>query len=97
MTHATCVSAGSLRKGSNKVKKRASWGAVSMSGHTGRAMQDGQDESFVPTGRSRSEDGSPRATLEDEDDQTAANPIQGWFRLTIAAESFKIDRAFLRL
>ena len=60
-------------------------------------MQDGQDESFVPTGRSRSEDGSPRATLEDEDDQSTANAVEGWFRLTIAAEFFKTCRAFLRL
>lgn len=69
------LNTGSLHKGSSKGKKRASWGALSMA--KGGAVQDGQDERFVPNGRSRSEDGLPRATLEDEDDQTAEPAVEG--------------------
>ena len=54
-------------------KKRASWGSLSRSKSKGKAVQDGQDEAFVSDGQSRSEDGSPRATLEDE---SADNPNQ---------------------
>ena len=61
------LSAGSVRKDSNKPKKRASWGSLSMSRSKGKATQDGQQEAFVSNGQARSEDGSPRATLEDED------------------------------
>ena len=64
------LSAGSGRKETKKPKKRASWGPLSRSRSKGKAMQDDQDESFVPNERSRSEDGSPRATLEDEDADT---------------------------
>ena len=57
---------------SKKVKKRASW---SLSRSKKRAaMQDDQDEGFIRAGQSRSEDGSPRTTLDDaaELDETGA-------------------------
>lgn len=53
-----------MRKDSKKPKKQASWGSLSRS--KGKAVQDGQDEAFVSHEQSRSEDGSPRATLEGE-------------------------------
>lgn len=61
--------------GSKKVNKLASWGPFSRSMRKERAVQSGQNESFIRDGRSQSEDGSPRATLEDEDDTEADQGI----------------------
>jgi len=51
-----------------KVKKRASWGSFSRSRSRDRFAQDGQEQSFIGAGQSRSEDGSPRTTLDDGDE-----------------------------
>ena len=64
-----------MRKDSKKPKKRASWGSLSRS--KGKATQDGQHEAFVSNGQLRSEDGSPRATLEDEGADNPAQSVEG--------------------
>lgn len=64
-----------MRKDSKKPKKQASWGPQSRS--KGKAVQDGQDEAFVSHERSRSEDGSPRATLEDESADNVDQAVEG--------------------
>ena len=73
--------AGVSQRDSKKVTKRGSLGSLARSKSKGRAQQTagqtGQDESLIQTGRSRSEDGSPRATLEDQDaDQDAVDGMR---------------------
>lgn len=63
---------------SRQVKKRASWSSVSRSKSRDSITQDGQEQGFLGAGQSRSEDGSPRATLEDVEDSEAA--VAGEFR-----------------
>ena len=72
------VDAGHVGKDSKKVKKRASWGPFSRSMRKDRAFHNGQDESFIRDGRSRSEEGSPRATLEDEEGVQAFEGMHQW-------------------
>jgi len=64
---------------SRQVKKRASWSSLSRSKSRDSITQDGQEQSFLGAGQSRSEDGSPRTTLEDVEDNDAvlAGEFQG--------------------
>ena len=57
---------------SRKVKKRASWSSLSRSKSRDSTTQDGQEQGFLRAGQSKSEDGSPRTTLEDVEDIGAA-------------------------
>jgi len=57
---------------SRQVKKRASWSSLSRSKSRDSIAQDGQEQGFLGAGQSRSEDGSPRTTLEDVEDSGAA-------------------------
>ncbi len=57
---------------SRQVKKRASWSSLSRSKSRDSITQDGQEQGFLGAGQSRSEDGSPRTTLEDVEDSEAA-------------------------
>ena len=66
-----------MRKDSKKPKKRASWGSLSRSTSKGKAVKDGQEKAFVSSGQSRSEDGSPRATLEDESADNPDHSVEG--------------------
>ncbi|DBA94150.1 TPA: hypothetical protein ACH3X1_001788 [Trebouxia sp. C0004] len=64
---------------SRQVRKRASWSSLSRSKSRDSITQDGQDQGFLGAGQSRSEDGSPRTTLEDAEDNEAvsAGEFQG--------------------
>ncbi len=57
---------------SRQVKKRASWSSLSRSKSRDSITQDGQEQGFLGAGLSRSEDGSPRTTLEDVEDSDVA-------------------------
>ncbi|KAL0048014.1 hypothetical protein WJX82_005700 [Trebouxia sp. C0006] len=58
---------------SRQVKKRASWSSFSRrSKSCDGVTQDGQEQGFLGAGQSRSEDGSPRTTLEDVEDSEEA-------------------------
>lgn len=57
---------------SRQAKKRASWRSLSRSKSSDK-LQDGQEQSFIGAGQSKSEDGSPRTTLEDVDEADEAD------------------------
>lgn len=57
---------------SRQVKKRASWSSLSRSKSRDSTTRDGQEQGFLGAGQSRSEDGSPRTTLEDVEDSDVA-------------------------
>jgi len=65
---------------SRQVKKRASWSSFSRRSKSRDGVtQDGQEQGFLGAGQSRSEDGSPRTTLEDVEDseEAVAGEFQG--------------------